>query len=74
MKIVAVFGVVLIIIGIIGLVHGGITYTAKQTTVQVGPFAVTAQEKRTVPISTLAGGVLVAGGIILLVLGGGTKR
>lgn len=74
MKVIAVLGVVLIVIGMIGLVHGGITYTAKQTVVKVGPLAVTTQEKKIVPISALAGGALVAGGILLLILGGGTKR
>ncbi len=74
MKIATILGIVLVIIGIVGLVYGGFTYTAKQTTVQVGPLEVTAQEKRTFPIPSLAGGVLVAGGIILLILGGGMRR
>ena len=75
MKIATILGIVLVIIGIVGLVYGGFTYTAaKQTTVQVGPLEVNAKEKRTFPIPSLAGGVLVAGGIILLILGGGMRR
>jgi len=73
MKNTTILGIVLVFIGIVGLAYGGFTYTAKQTTVHVGPLQVTATEKRTIPIPSLAGGVLVAGGIILLILGG-TRR
>jgi hypothetical protein len=74
MKIASVLGILLIVIGVIGIVYGGYTYTAKQTTVQVGPLELTAKEKKTIPISSVAGGALVVGGITLLILGGGMKR
>jgi len=74
MKTTTLLGIVLVVIGIVGLAYGGFTYTAKQTTVHVGPLQVTATEKKTIPIPSVAGGVLVAGGIILLILGGGTRR
>jgi hypothetical protein len=68
MRAIAAVGVVLIALGLIALFLGGIPYTAKQTEVQVGPIEITAQEKRTL-VSPLAGGVAVAGGVILLILG-----
>ncbi len=74
MKIASIVGILLIVIGVIGIVYGGFSYTAKQTTVQVGPLEVTAKEKRTIPISSVAGAALVVGGVIVLVLGGGIKR
>lgn len=74
MKPVVLIGMLLIIAGLVGLVYGGITYTSRQTTVQVGPLEVTAREKKTVPIPSVAGVVLIAGGVILLVVGSGAKR
>jgi len=69
-----IFGILLIVIGLVVLVYGGVTYTSKQTTMQVGPVEVTAKEKRTLPLPPLAGGVMVAGGIILLIREGGIRR
>ena len=69
-----IFGILLIIIGLVVLVYGGVTYTSKQTTMQVGPVEVTAKEKRTLPLPPLAGGVMVAGGLILLIREGGIRR
>jgi hypothetical protein len=74
MKMTTIIGILLVIIGLVVLVYGGITYSSKQTTMQVGNVVLTANEKKTFPLSPLAGGVMVAGGIILLVLGGGMKR
>jgi hypothetical protein len=74
MKAATISGILLIIVGIVVLAYGGFTYMAKQTTVQVGPLEVVTKEKKTFPIPPLAGGVMVAGGIILLVLGGGMRR
>jgi hypothetical protein len=74
MKAAAIVGIILIVLGAVGLIHGGITYTSQQTTVQVGPIAVTTQQKKTIPISSVAGAVLVAGGILLLAWGGGGRR
>jgi len=74
MKMATIFGILLIVIGLVVLVYGGVTYTSKQTTMQVGPVEVTAKEKRTLPLPPLAGGVMVAGGIILLIREGGIRR
>jgi hypothetical protein len=74
MKMETIFGILLIIVGLVVLVYGGITYTSNQTTMQVGSIAVTAKEKKTFPLSPLAGGVMVAGGIILLIRAGGMRR
>ncbi|NUQ20012.1 MAG: DUF3185 domain-containing protein [Gemmatimonadaceae bacterium] len=63
-------GTILIIIGIIGLVWGGITYTRRRDTVSVGPISATVQQRETFPISPVAGGVALLAGIALLVAGG----
>lgn len=63
-------GIVLIVIGIIGLVWGGITYTRRKDTVSVGPISATVQQRETFPISPVAGGLALVAGIALLVAGG----
>lgn len=65
-----VLGIVLIVLGVIGLVWGGITYTRRRDTVSVGPISATVQQRETFPISPVAGGIALVAGIALLVAGG----
>jgi hypothetical protein len=65
-----VLGLVLIVLGIIGLAWGGITYTRRRDTVSLGPISATVQQKETFPISPVVGGVALLVGIGLLVAGG----
>ena len=53
-------GIILIIVGVIGLAYGGITYTRSKETVRVGPFSATVKQKETFPISPVVGGVIAA--------------
>jgi len=71
MKVGTLVGIVCIIAGVIGLIYGGITYTKKRETVDIGPIEVTATEKETLPIGPIAGGILLIAGVALVV---GTKR
>lgn len=64
-----IIGVVLIVIGIVALAYGGFSYTTREEVVDVGPLEVTKEERRTFPIPPVAGGALLAGGIILVILG-----
>ena len=63
-------GIILVIVGIIGLVWGGITYTRRRDTVSVGPISATVQQRETFPISPVAGGIALVAGVALLVAGG----
>jgi hypothetical protein len=63
-------GIVLIVLGVIGLIWGGITYTKRRDTVSVGPISATVQQKETFPISPLVSGIALIAGIGLLVAGG----
>ncbi|NUO64706.1 MAG: DUF3185 domain-containing protein [Gemmatimonadaceae bacterium] len=65
-----ILGIILIVLGIIGLVWGGITYTRHRDTVSVGPISATVQQRETFPISPVAGGVALVAGIALLFAGG----
>lgn len=64
-----VAGIILIIIGIIGLVYGGITYTRRQDTVNVGPISATVKHRETIPISPVVGGIALVAGIVLIAAG-----
>jgi hypothetical protein len=63
-------GIILIILGVVGLVYGGITYTRRRDTVSLGPITATVNQRETVPISPVAGAIAVVVGIGLLVASG----
>jgi hypothetical protein len=62
-------GIVLIILGLIGLAYGGITYTRRRDTFSVGPFTATVRQRDTLPISPIVGVVALVAGIGLLTAG-----
>jgi len=66
MKIAAI---VLIVLGVISLAYGGITYTTREKVVDIGPIEATAERRKTVPLPPIIGGVALAAGIGLLVMG-----
>lgn len=69
MKATMIVGIALMVLGIVALGLGGFTYTEKESVVQLGPLEVTAQEKKRFPISPAAAGVMIAGGLVLAVVG-----
>jgi hypothetical protein len=64
-----VLGTVLVILGVVGLLWQKIGYTQKETVLDVGPVKVTADKEKSIPISPIVGGVVLAAGVALLVLG-----
>jgi len=60
-------GIVLIVLGVVGLVAGGISYTRQRETVSVGPVSVAVRKRETIPIPPLLGGLALIAGIGLLV-------
>lgn len=69
MRATLITGVILIVVGAVALAYGGFSYTTREEVVDVGPLEVTKEERRTFPIPPVAGGALLAGGIILVVVG-----
>lgn len=63
-------GVVLIVLGVIGLVWGGITWTKRDKVVDLGPVEVTKEEHKSIPLPPIAGGVFLIAGVVLVVAGG----
>ncbi|HEY7497919.1 MAG TPA: hypothetical protein VH740_05385 [Vicinamibacterales bacterium] len=66
MKIAAI---VLIVLGVISLAYGGISYTTREKVLDIGPIEATAERHRTLPLPPVIGGVAVIAGIALLVVG-----
>jgi hypothetical protein len=69
MKPLAMIGVVLIVFGLAALVYQGITYTSRETVIDIGPVHATADRERTLPLPPIVGSVAVAGGVVLLIAG-----
>ena len=69
MKSMTLAGAVLILFGVVALVYQGITYTSRETVLDLGPLHATADRQKTLPLSPVLGVVAVAGGVALLVSG-----
>lgn len=65
-----IFGIILIVVGAIGLIYGGITYTSHKDVVDVGPMHLEVDQKSKLPITPIAGAVAVVIGGILVFAGG----
>jgi uncharacterized membrane protein HdeD (DUF308 family) len=69
MKPIGIAGIVLIVLGVAALVYQGISYTTRETVVDIGPLHATADREKTVPLPPVVGIVAVAGGVALLIAG-----
>ena len=65
-----VTGIVLIVIGIIALIYGGITYTTHKKVVDLGPIQAEKKEDHTIPLPPVLGVIAIVGGGALLAFGG----
>ncbi len=69
MRGISLVGIVLIVLGLAALVYQGITYTKRDTIVDIGPVHATAEREHTLPLPPIVGIVSVAAGVVLLVAG-----
>jgi len=65
----SVVGVVLIALGLVALVYQGVTYTSRETVIDIGPLHATADREKTLPLPPVFGVAAVAGGVMLLIAG-----
>lgn len=66
MNAVKVFGIVLILAGVLGLAYGSFSYTKDTQEAKLGPIALSVKNKETVNIPIWAGvGAIVAGAFLL---------
>jgi len=59
----------LLVFGIVALAYQGLTYTTRDTVVDLGPIKATADRQHTVPLPPVVGGAAVAAGVVLLIVG-----
>ena len=62
-----VFGIILIIAGILMLIFGNVSFTQKEKGADVGPTERNKSEEKTIDWPNYAGGIAVVAGIVLLV-------
>ena len=67
MKIAAI---VLIVIGVLALAYGGISYTKEKKVLDIGPLEATTKERKTIPLPPVVGIVAIAGGVAILLVSG----
>ena len=68
MKPLGLVGLLLIVVGLLALAYQGITYTKRETVVDIGPFHATADKDKTIPLPPIVGGAATVAGILLLVV------
>jgi uncharacterized membrane protein YidH (DUF202 family) len=66
-------GVLLVVLGILGLLYGGLSWTRKDKVVDAGPIEITADKTERIPVPPIAGGLILVAGIALLMKSGGNR-
>ncbi|MEK7775007.1 MAG: DUF3185 domain-containing protein [Candidatus Zixiibacteriota bacterium] len=69
MKNITIIGIVLVVLGAVGLIYGGISYTTSNNTIHMGDVNLQIEEKRQIPISPIASAVALIGGGLLILAG-----
>ena len=64
-----IIGIVLVVLGVLALVYGGISYNKNRTVLQMGSVSVTATEHKSIAVPAVVGVVVLIGGVALLVVG-----
>jgi uncharacterized membrane protein YidH (DUF202 family) len=69
MKPAGIIGIILIIVGVVALALGGISYTKREKVINAGPLQVNADREKTIPLPPVLGGICLVGGIVLVIVG-----
>jgi hypothetical protein len=69
MKSGALAGIVLIVVGVLALVYQGITYTTRENVFKLGPIEANKEERKTIPLPPVIGGIALVVGVALVVAG-----
>lgn len=66
--IVTLFGLLLIVVGIVALAYQGFTYTKREQVAQIGDLQITANTRKTVYFPPILGGLSLVAGVVLIVV------
>jgi len=69
MKLAAIVGIILIIIGILGFAYGGLGWTTQKKDAQLGPLEITHKESHGIALPPIASGICIVGGVVLVIVG-----
>lgn len=69
MKAALAIGIVLIVLGVISLAYGGVSYTRQKQVFKAGPINATKKTRERVPLPPILGIVALGGGVILVAAG-----
>jgi hypothetical protein len=64
-----IFGIILVVAGILMLVFGNVSFTREKKIVEVGPVEINKKEKKTIAWPNYAGGIAILAGVIVLIAG-----
>ncbi len=62
-----IVGILLIVLGVVALAYGGITYTTREKVIDIGPIEATAENRETIPLPPVLGALALIGGIALMI-------
>jgi hypothetical protein len=63
-------GIALVLVGILALIYGGISYNREKTVLKIGSLEATATEHKHIPIPPIAGAICIIGGVVMLTVPG----
>jgi hypothetical protein len=66
-------GILLIVLGVIALIYGGITYTTHKKVIDLGPIQAEKKETHDIPLPPILGVVAIVGGGAMLLIGGKSR-
>lgn len=73
MKAATIIGIILIVVGVLGFIFKGISFTKSEEVVDLGPVEIESQEEKTIPVPEILSGVAIVGGIVLVAVGAKKK-
>ena len=73
MKPITWVGILLIVLGVWVFVYQGINYTRQKKVLDVGSVHIATETHERIPLSPILGGLALAGGVVLLVVGARNK-
>jgi drug/metabolite transporter (DMT)-like permease len=69
MKPISWAGILLVVLGVLVLAYQGINYTRQKKILDVGSVHLTTETHERIPLPPILGGLALAGGVVLLVMG-----
>jgi hypothetical protein len=73
MKPITWVGILLIVLGALALAYQGMDYTRQKKVLDVGSVHLTTETHERIPLPPILGGLALAGGVVLLVIGARNK-